>query len=179
MKTVVGKAIHAFQLTDEYNAILFGWYFKGFELLKRYLIKHGPGTDLEDLDFKAICKRLRRTRWRRRPRLLQLLARILQSLRKTKMTLLQHTFIACFFFFFSFFFLFWNALPVLGLLNNLQLFHIYISMCFTFFAFIWFVSTSSLYFLFCCSLLFPRHALCPSWYLEFFCQDMLLVHLRT
>ena len=126
MKTVVGKAIHAFQLTDEYNAILFGWYFKGFELLKRYLIKHGPGTDLEDLDFKAICKRLRRMRWRRRPRLLQLLARILQSLRKTKMTLLQHTFIACFFFFF---FLFWNALPVLGLLNNLQLFHIYIYLC--------------------------------------------------
>ena len=165
MKTVVGKAIHAFQLTDEYNAILFGWYFKGFELLKRYLIKHGPGTDLEDLDFKAICKRLRRTRWRRRPRLLQLLARILQSLRKTKMTLLQHTFIACFFFF--------SFLECPACFRAIEQFttfsYIYISMCFTFFAFIWFVSTSSLYCLFCCSLLFPRHALCPSWYLEFFC----------
>ena len=33
------------------------------------------------------------------------------------------------FFFFCFFFVFWNALPVLGLLNNLQLFHIYIYLC--------------------------------------------------
>ena len=58
MKNAVTKAIHAFQLTEEYNAILFGWYFKGFELLRRYLIKHGPEMDLEDLDFKAIDKEI-------------------------------------------------------------------------------------------------------------------------
>ena len=33
MKSVVAKAVHAFQLTNEYNAILFYWYFKGFKLL--------------------------------------------------------------------------------------------------------------------------------------------------
>ena len=58
MKIVVAKAVHAFQLTDEYNAILFGWYFKGFELLRRYLIKHGLGMDLEDLDFEGIDKEI-------------------------------------------------------------------------------------------------------------------------
>ena len=41
-KSTVAKAVYAFQLMEEYNAILFGWYFKGFELLRRYLIKHGP-----------------------------------------------------------------------------------------------------------------------------------------
>ena len=58
MKNIVAKAVHAFQLTEEYNALLFGWYFRGFELLKRYLIKHGPEMDLEDLDFKAIDKEM-------------------------------------------------------------------------------------------------------------------------
>ena len=58
MKSVVTKAVHAFQLIDEYNAILFGWYFKGFELLRRYLVKHGPRVDLEDLDFEAIDKEI-------------------------------------------------------------------------------------------------------------------------
>ena len=54
----MAKAVHAFQLTEEYNAILFGWYFKGFELQRRYLIKHGLETDLEDLDFEAIDKEI-------------------------------------------------------------------------------------------------------------------------
>ena len=60
MKNVVAvaKAIHAFQLTKEYNAILFCWYFKGFELQRRYLIKHGLETDLEDSDFEAIDKEI-------------------------------------------------------------------------------------------------------------------------
>ncbi|KAL0016564.1 hypothetical protein SO802_003633 [Lithocarpus litseifolius] len=58
MKSVVAKVVHAFQLTDEYNAILFGWYFKGFELLRRHLVKHGPETNLEDLDFEAIDKEI-------------------------------------------------------------------------------------------------------------------------
>ena len=58
MKSTVAKAVHTFQLTEEYNAILFGWYFKGFELLRRYLIKHGPEIDLEDLDFEAVDKEI-------------------------------------------------------------------------------------------------------------------------
>ena len=51
MKVVVAKAITTFQTTEEYNTILFQWYFKGFELLRRYMIKHGSGVDLENLDF--------------------------------------------------------------------------------------------------------------------------------
>ena len=58
MKSIMAKAVHAFQLTKEYNAILFGWYFKGFELLRRYFVKHGLETDLEDLDFEAINKEI-------------------------------------------------------------------------------------------------------------------------
>uniref|UniRef100_A0A7N2M5S4 Uncharacterized protein n=1 Tax=Quercus lobata TaxID=97700 RepID=A0A7N2M5S4_QUELO len=58
MKAAIAKAVLAFQSTDEYNTILFQWYFKGFELLKRYLIKHGLGTDLEELDFKAVDKEM-------------------------------------------------------------------------------------------------------------------------
>lgn len=58
MKAIVAKAIHAFQTTDEYKTILFQWYFKGFELLKRYLIKHSPGTDLEELDFEAVDREI-------------------------------------------------------------------------------------------------------------------------
>ena len=48
MKVVVAKAVTTFQTTEEYNTILFQWYFKGFELLRRYLIKHGPSVNLED-----------------------------------------------------------------------------------------------------------------------------------
>ena len=58
IKVAVAKAVTAFQTTEEYNTILFQWYFKGFELLQRYLIKHGPGTNLEDLDFKAVDKEI-------------------------------------------------------------------------------------------------------------------------
>ena len=54
----MAKAVHAFQATNEYNTILFQWYFKGFELLKRYLIKHGPRTNLEELDFEAVDKEI-------------------------------------------------------------------------------------------------------------------------
>ena len=59
MKAIVVKAVHAFQATDEYNTILFQWYFKGFELLGRYLIKHGPRTDLEELDFEVVDKEVK------------------------------------------------------------------------------------------------------------------------
>ena len=33
MKVAVAKAVTTFQTADEYNTILFQWYFKGFELL--------------------------------------------------------------------------------------------------------------------------------------------------
>ena len=58
MKSSMAKAVHAFQLTDEYNTILFSLYYKGFELLRRYLVKHGPEMDLKDLDFEAIDKEI-------------------------------------------------------------------------------------------------------------------------
>ena len=58
VKSIIAKAVHAFQLMDKYNMILFSWYYKGFELLRRYLVKHGPKTDLEDLDFEAINKEM-------------------------------------------------------------------------------------------------------------------------
>ena len=59
MKIDVTKAVTAFQITEEYNTILFQWYFKGFELLRRCMIKHGPGMDLENLDFEAVDKEMK------------------------------------------------------------------------------------------------------------------------
>ena len=38
IKTIAVKAVKGFQQTKEYNTVLFGWYFKGFELLRRYFI---------------------------------------------------------------------------------------------------------------------------------------------
>ena len=58
MKIVVAKAITAFQTIEEYNTILFQRYFEGFELLRRYIIKHGPSTDLENLEFEAVDKEI-------------------------------------------------------------------------------------------------------------------------
>ena len=46
LKTIAARSIKGFQQTDEYNTVLFSWYFKGFELLRRYLIKHPTGVDL-------------------------------------------------------------------------------------------------------------------------------------
>ena len=37
---------------------MFGWYFKRFKLLRRYFVKHGPETVLEDLDFEIIDKEI-------------------------------------------------------------------------------------------------------------------------
>ena len=53
---MAAKAIQTFQLTEEYNTVLFSWYHKGFELLRRYLVKHGPGVDLVNLDLESINK---------------------------------------------------------------------------------------------------------------------------
>ena len=58
MKVAVAKAVTAFQTTEEYNTILFQWYFKGFELLRRYLVKHGTAVSLDDLDFEAVDKEI-------------------------------------------------------------------------------------------------------------------------
>ena len=40
IKTIAVKAIEAFQQTEEYNTVLFSWYYKGFEFLRRYFIMH-------------------------------------------------------------------------------------------------------------------------------------------
>ena len=57
-KGLAAKAIEGFQQTKEYNTILFSWYFKGFELLRRYFIKHPFGVDLEKLDLEEVDKEM-------------------------------------------------------------------------------------------------------------------------
>ena len=54
LKTIAARSIEGFQQTDEYNTVLFSWYFKGFELLRRYLIKHPTGVDLQSLDLEVV-----------------------------------------------------------------------------------------------------------------------------
>ena len=54
LKTIATRSIEAFQTTDEYNTVLFSWYFKGFELLRRYLVKHPFGVDLGKLDLEEV-----------------------------------------------------------------------------------------------------------------------------
>ena len=34
--------------------MLFSWYYKGFELLRRYLVKHFFGVDFEILDLEEV-----------------------------------------------------------------------------------------------------------------------------
>ena len=55
---LVAKAIEGFQQNEKYNTVLFNWYFKGFELLRRYFIKHPSGVDLEKLDLKEVDKEM-------------------------------------------------------------------------------------------------------------------------
>ena len=57
-KRLAAKAIEGFQQTEEYNIVLFSWYFKGFELLRRYFIKHPSGADLEKLDLEEVDKEM-------------------------------------------------------------------------------------------------------------------------
>ena len=52
------KAVQAFQLTEEYNTVLFSWYYKGFKLLRQYMVKHPSGVNLEDLDFEKVDKEM-------------------------------------------------------------------------------------------------------------------------
>ena len=58
LKTIAAWSIKAFQQTDKYNTVLFSWYFKGFELLRRYLVKHPIGVDLENLDLEEVDKKM-------------------------------------------------------------------------------------------------------------------------
>ena len=58
VKTVDAKVVEAFQQTDKYNTILFSWYYKGFELLWRYIVKHPIGVDLWSLDLEEVDKEM-------------------------------------------------------------------------------------------------------------------------
>ena len=57
-KRLAAKAVEGLQQTEEYNTVLFSWYFKGFELLRRYFIKHPSGVDLEKLDLEEVDKEM-------------------------------------------------------------------------------------------------------------------------
>ena len=57
-KRIAAKAIKGFQQTEEYNTVLFSWYFKRFELLRRYFMKHHFGVDLEKLDLEEVDKEM-------------------------------------------------------------------------------------------------------------------------
>ena len=54
LKTIAARAIEGFQQIDEYNTMLFSWYFNGFELLRCYLVKHPSGVDLQGLDLEVV-----------------------------------------------------------------------------------------------------------------------------
>ena len=54
LKTIAARSVEAFQQTEEYCIELFSWYFKGFELLRRYLVKHPTGVDLPNLDLEVV-----------------------------------------------------------------------------------------------------------------------------
>ena len=56
VKTITAKVIEAFQQTKKYNTVLFSWYYKGFELLRQYLIKQLTSMDLKSLDLEEVDK---------------------------------------------------------------------------------------------------------------------------
>ena len=58
LKTIAAKAVEAFQQIEEYNTVLFSWYFKGFELLRRYFVKHPTRVNLENLDLEEVDKEM-------------------------------------------------------------------------------------------------------------------------
>ena len=57
-KGLAAKAVEGFQQTDEYNTVLFSWYFKGFEFWKKYGLKLPFGVDLEKLNFEEVDKEM-------------------------------------------------------------------------------------------------------------------------
>ena len=54
LKTIAARSVEAFKQTEEYSTVLFSWYFKGFELLRRYLVKHPTRVDLPSLDLEVV-----------------------------------------------------------------------------------------------------------------------------
>ena len=54
LKTIAARSVEAFQQTEEYSTVLFSWYFKGFKLLRRYLVKHPSEVDLPNLDLEVV-----------------------------------------------------------------------------------------------------------------------------
>ena len=58
VKSMAINTVHAFELTEEYNTILFSWYYKGFELLRRYMVKHLHIVNLEELDVEEVDKEM-------------------------------------------------------------------------------------------------------------------------
>ena len=58
LATIAARSVEAFQTTDEYNTVLFSWYFKGFELFRRYLVKHPFGVNMESLDLEEVDKEM-------------------------------------------------------------------------------------------------------------------------
>ena len=54
LMTIAARSIESFQQTNEYNTVLFSWYFKGYKLLRHYLVKHPTGVDLQSLDLKVV-----------------------------------------------------------------------------------------------------------------------------
>ena len=55
---VATTCVEAFQQTKKYNTVLFSWYYKEFELLRRFLVNHPTDIDLEELDFEVVDKEM-------------------------------------------------------------------------------------------------------------------------
>ena len=54
LKTIAARSMEGFQQIDEYNTILFSWCFKGFELFRRYLVKHPTRVNLQNPDLEVV-----------------------------------------------------------------------------------------------------------------------------
>ena len=109
IKTIAVKAVEGFQQTEEYNTVLFSWYFKGFELLRRYFIKHPFGVDLENLDLEEVDTEMAANEASTLLPLMVMLPRAHFLLQLVMIQLLTPNPITCknFALFFFFFFFFW------------------------------------------------------------------------
>ena len=117
IKTIAVKAVEGFQQTEEYNTVLFSWYFKGFELLRRYFIKHPFGVDLENLDLEEVDTEMAANEASTLLPLMVMLPRAHFLLQLVMIQLLTPNPITCKnFAFFFFFFFFLGAHYILGLL---------------------------------------------------------------
>ena len=58
VKTIAAKAVETFQQTEEYNTVLFSWYYKGIKLFFWYLVKYPSRVDLENLDMEVVHKEM-------------------------------------------------------------------------------------------------------------------------